>query len=318
MCIRDSAYGAALFFATPFAIGVITALRARKLGACSLRQVFAISSLSIIVIGAALLLFAFEGVICLVMALPLAGVVALFGAFFGYHFAPRRNRLPLGGAPLGAFCLIALCALEPLSFSATERVFEVRSSIDISAPPEEVWNHVVGFSEIPDTPGWALRMGIAYPVRARIEGSGVGAVRHCEFSTGPFVEPITVWDPPNVLGFSVQSQPPPMTEISPYRNLHPPHLDGTIRSQRGEFRLTRLATSVKYPRGGTHLEGSTWYTLKIYPQGYWRLWADLAIHTIHNRVLRHVRNLAEGGGAKSSQINRLDALLSAGGRPPEG
>ena len=38
------------------------------------------------------------------------------------------------------------------------------------------------------------RAGLAYPMRARIEGSGPGAVRYCEFSTGPFVEPIVTWD----------------------------------------------------------------------------------------------------------------------------
>jgi len=31
------------------------------------------------------------------------------------------------------------------------------------------------------------------PIRAEIFGSGPGAIRHCTFSTGPFVEPIEVW-----------------------------------------------------------------------------------------------------------------------------
>src|SRR5437764_9190538 len=110
------------------------------------------------------------------------------------------------------------------------------SSIEIDAPTERVWQNVIGFSELPEVPKWFFRLGIAYPVRARIEGSGVGAVRRCEFSTGPFVEPITAWEPPSRLAFDVQSQPAPMTEWSPYRHVHPPHLDGTMRSRRGEFR----------------------------------------------------------------------------------
>src|SRR6185436_19561820 len=111
---------------------------------------------------------------------------------------------------------------------------------------------------------WFFRQGIAYPVRARIDGRGVGAVRHCEFSTGAFVEPITAWEEPSRLAFDVTSQPPPMTEWSPYQDLHPPHLDSTIRSRRGEFRLIAL------PGGRTRLEGRTWYTLSLYPQLYWR------------------------------------------------
>jgi hypothetical protein len=44
-------------------------------------------------------------------------------------------------------------------------------------------------------PVWIYGLGVAYPLRARIEGEGVGAVRHCEFTTGAFVEPITAWEP---------------------------------------------------------------------------------------------------------------------------
>src|SRR5207247_3347954 len=72
---------------------------------------------------------------------------------------------------------------------------EVVTSVEIAAPPEKVWPHVQGFADLPPPAEWFFRTGIAYPVRARISGTGVGAVRRCEFSTGPFVEPITVWDP---------------------------------------------------------------------------------------------------------------------------
>ena len=67
--------------------------------------------------------------------------------------------------------------------------------VEIDAPPEAVWPNVVAFSAL-RAAGVALPLGIAYPLRATISGRGVGAVRRCEFSTGAFVEPITVWDEP--------------------------------------------------------------------------------------------------------------------------
>jgi hypothetical protein len=115
-------------------------------------------------------------------------------------------------------------------------------------------------------------------------------VRKCEFSTGPFVEPITAWEPPRRLAFDVASQPLPMHEWSPYRDLHPPHLDDTMRSRRGEFRLVAL------PGGRTRLEGSTWYELQLDPQTYWSIWSDLLVHQIHGRVLRHIKSEAESSG----------------------
>jgi hypothetical protein len=107
---------------------------------------------------------------------------------------------------------------------------------------------VVAFPDIEAPPAWYFRWGIAAPERARIEGHGVGAIRHCEFTTGSFVEPITVWDEPRLLAFDVVDDPPPMTELSIYAHIDAPHVDGFFRSRKGQFRLEPL------PNGGTLLE----------------------------------------------------------------
>ena len=143
------------------------------------------------------------------------------------------------------------------------------------------------FSPLPPPDEWLLRAGIACPLRARIEGEGVGAVRYCEFTTGPFVEPITAWEPPYRLAFDVAQQPASMREWSPYEVVHAPHLHGGLQSVRGEFRLTRL------PGDRTRLEGTTWYRVKMAPDVYWGMYADYAIHVIHRRVLAHIRKLSE-------------------------
>ena len=163
----------------------------------------------------------------------------------------------------------------------------------IDAPPSAVWDAVIAFPPLPPPSELVFRLGIAYPVRARLEGTGVGAVRFCEFSTGAFVEPITVWEPGRRLAFTVAEHPRPLTEWSPWREVVPPHLDHYFRSRRGEFRLVAL------PDGRTRLEGSTWYDLRIAPVAYWSLFADAIVHRIHGRVLEHVKVVAEGGRAAS-------------------
>jgi len=77
-----------------------------------------------------------------------------------------------------------------------------------------------------------------------------------------------------------------MQELSPYE-IRPPHLDGFLKSRRGQFRLLPLA------KGRTRLEGTTWYSHSLYPSGYWRFWSDWIIHKIHLRVLEHIRVLSE-------------------------
>jgi hypothetical protein len=105
------------------------------------------------------------------------------------------------------------------------------------------------------------------------------------------VEPITAWDEPRRLAFDVARQPEPMHETSPYQRVNAPHLIDGLVSRRGEFRLVEL------PGGRTRLEGSTWYQLDMAPEPYWRLYADALIGAIHDRVLAHVKQLAERGSA---------------------
>jgi hypothetical protein len=115
----------------------------------------------------------------------------------------------------------------------------------------------------------------------------VGAVRRCNFTTGTFVEPITTWDEPNLLAFSVLDQPPPMLEWSIYQDLAIEHLDGYFKSERGEFRLEEL------PKGSVKLMGTTWYRRDIWPTFYWGIYSNYILHKIHFRVLNHIKEKAE-------------------------
>ena len=105
----------------------------------------------------------------------------------------------------------------------TPEVTSVVSSIEIDAPPDVVWKHLIEFPPIPEPDELLFKTGIAYPINARIEGTGVGAIRHCNFTTGSFVEPITIWDAPRLLRFDVEQQPAPMRELS-FWDIDAPHL----------------------------------------------------------------------------------------------
>lgn len=79
-----------------------------------------------------------------------------------------------------------------------------------------------------------------------------------------------------------------MRELSVWDEVDAPHLHGFMRSKRGEFRLVAL------PGARTRLEGSTFYELEIYPELYWKVLTDQIVHTVHLRVLHHIRALSEG------------------------
>lgn len=283
-------YGATLFFGGPVLVGAVTAFLYNRAEPRSGWRTQGVVALAVLLGGLSSLLFALEGALCIAMAAPIAFALAAMGGLVGRFLANAARSDGTKAARALGLLLLAwplMAAAEAKNDPARGRVFEVITTEEIDAPPEVVWRHVVGFTELPPPSELVLRLGVAYPLRATIDGTGVGAVRRCEFSTGPFVEPITAWEPPRRLAFDVVAQPPSMQEWSPYRHVDAPHLVGYMTSRGGEFRLVPL------PGGRTRLEGSTWYTLDIHPQGYWGVWADALLHTIHSRVLRHVKALSE-------------------------
>ena len=280
-------YGSTLFFGTPFAMGALTGFIFNREYPGTSWDTVRVTLSMFLFVGGALFLLAFEGAICIAMAIPVGLFIGLLGAAMGRAIALcDRRRLPPAAATM--LLLPLSLVLEPPHLTG-KILHEVQSSVEINAPPDRVWPHVVAFHPIPDPSDLLFRLGIAYPRSARIEGGGIGAVRYCNFSTGPFVEPITHWEPGVRLGFDVVSSPDPLRELSVYSNLSPPHLHGYLRSQRGEFSLLTLSD------GRTRLEGSTWYEIEMAPEGYWQLWSDFLIHRIHNRVLHHIKTEVEGG-----------------------
>lgn len=281
-------YGCWMFIAVPFAVGLLAALVRGWRTPCRLRSSLAAATWAIVGSSILLLVAWIEGIICIVMALPLALPLALLGGWIGHQLQAGRWRPASHPVAYSiAWLALPLIALTETAVAPEPPLYAVRTAIEIDAPPERVWRHVVSFSELPPPTDWLFHTGVAYPIRAEIDGTGVGAIRRCVFSTGTFVEPIEVWDEPLLLRFSVTDNPPPLDELNPFGEVHPAHLEGHLVSERGQFLLTPL------PGGRTLLEGTTWYRHGLWPASYWRLWSDFIIHRIHLRVLRHVETLAE-------------------------
>jgi hypothetical protein len=282
-------YGVSLFLGTPFVIGALTAFLFNRRYAASARETQEVAAMTLACVAGVTLVTAAEGALCLLMAAPLALGLGAMGAALGRRIALRDHR-PAAHALL-AVALLPASALMEAGRPATA-LREVRSAVIIDAPTHIVWRSVVEFPPLPEPSQLLFRSGVAYPLRAEIVGTGVGAVRYCVFSTGAFVEPITRWEPGRRLSFDVTEQPPPLQEWSPYAEIAPPHLDGYFVSRRGEFRLVPLQD------GRTRLEGSTWYEMRLYPAAYWVIFGDSIVGRIHDRVLQHVRATAEGEVAR--------------------
>ena len=290
----DRSYGWVMFALVPFATGFHATLALSRKMQVTLTKAFSVSCLSAVLLGGLLIATAAEGVICVVMAAPLALILALLGGSVGWLVAgskrvhsPAMFLLFIGVTPFGA--TIERAVQPPAS------LFQVTTSIDLPASPERVWQTVLQPATLAPPTQPLLKAGVGYPEASHIEGSGPSAIRYCDFSTGKLIEPVLIWDQPRELRFTVAASPLPMQEWTPYAHLHPPHLDGFLVTRQGQFRLLPL------PNGGTHLEATTGYQHHLWPEQYWRWWSDYIIHGIHEMVLADIRDRS---ASPARQVNR--------------
>jgi hypothetical protein len=276
-------YGIALFILTPVFIGAGSTILYGLNKDITRRDAWQIGYLTLAIFLAVLLVFAIEGIICVFMAAPFGLLLTWVGSLIGFSIVNKNSNnasttflLLVGIIPTTAF----------LEKDSSPTLVSVVSSIQIDAPPHVVWKNVIEFPQLDEPEDFIFKTGIAYPINARIKGNGVGATRHCNFTTGSFVEPVTVWDEPRLLKFAVVEQPQPMKELS-FWDVDAPHLHDYFVSKQGQFKLSRL------PNGKTLLEGTTWYYHNIKPAVYWQLWSNYIIHKIHNRVLMHIKKNSE-------------------------
>lgn len=289
-------YGWGLFVALPFSLGFFSVLlygyqRPRTLVRC-----LGVAGLSVILLGSLLLALAVEGAMCLAMAAPIGLGLALMGGAMGYVIQQRHwERFP-ARATFGALLLFVPLLMGTEAWkSQPPPLLQITTRIEINAPPETVWRYVTSFPTLPPPTEWAFRAGIAYPIRSTLQGSGPGAERTCQFSSGQFVEPIQVWETNERLKFSISGEPLVMEELSPYGHIHTRHIDGAyFQAQDAEFVLTPLAG------GRTLLAGTSRYRNRMWPVSYWRLWSDEIVHQIHLRVFQHIKRLSESDQAQTA------------------
>jgi len=292
-------YGSSLFIATPLVCGIIAVWIYNRRGDRNLGE-----SLLVSLFGALLSLLGFlalglEGLICMIMASVIVIPMFLLGGLVGFGISKYiKNNKNSGLSILFLTLTIPLLMGFESSIDNGPKVRATSTTVVIDAPIEDVWREVIKFSTIPGPEEFLFRMGIAYPISARIEGEGVGAIRYCNFSTGAFIEPITHWEENRKLAFDVAEQPEPMTEVSPYSGIHPPHLDWAIQSVKGQFLLTQRED------GKVELEGTTWFYTVMAPDFYWSAITENIIHRIHLRVLNHIKKTVESDSPPS--LSRIE------------
>jgi hypothetical protein len=268
----DKTLGGGLFIGTPFGMGFVMGYCVCYGRPSRLRTGAAYGMVPCAVGLLILLIFAFEGVACILMA---AVIILGMSAFGGMVGASAARAIPSeAAAVVGLLVAPAALGWDHLHPPAPASLV-ARSSTTVRASPEEAFRALVAPARYttPPAPVFAI---VAMPLESRAGGPGTGAPWRCVFTNGTFATRVTSWDEPREVAFAVESQPPQFDRIL------------TIDADRLSIEANADGTST--------IESEMRYRLRLHPAAYWGVFTDALLGAIHARVLDDVKRRAEHPG----------------------
>jgi uncharacterized membrane protein YhaH (DUF805 family) len=133
------AYGYGMFIASPFVVGATAGYLANRNGDIGLLRTEQVAAASTALAGAALVVAALQGIVCIVMASPLVLAVALMGGMFGRDVAVSSRR----SARQSLLSVTLLPLIFALDTATTATTFDTTKTILVDAPASVVWNAII-------------------------------------------------------------------------------------------------------------------------------------------------------------------------------
>lgn len=244
---------------------------------------------SVTFLGCCLLLM-WEGVICIVLLLPLILVLSSVGGLLAgiiqQLFKSKRSKNYCVGVV--ALLPFAAAPIEHLRSEARE-IRTVENQIDIHADRATVWRNIRSVPRIRDEENranFSHWLGFPRPVEARLEGSGVGAVRYASFERGVlFIETITEWRDEDRLVFSIKAdtQHIPPTTFDEHVTVGGPYFDVL----EGTYQLEDLGAGV------IRLHLSSRQRLSTGFNAYTHLWTEYLMSDLQGYILQIIKRRCE-------------------------
>lgn len=247
--LQDVVYGATVFVVVPLLAGFIAGVGTPTLRAALFAIVFGFGLCLVALLSSGL-----EGLVCVLMALPLTSGLAFLGAWLGRLSGPFVRRKLSGGhggkgsalAVLVGLLLVGCSAILEGSHERAAPMHTVVSVRTFQVSEEEAWDALLSFRQITGEKPWLLKMGLPVPQYCTIEGLGVGATRRCHFDQGVIEERISVWRPPRRLVMEITNVTLPGRDWLKFIDASY-ELTGTGAGETTVVRTTRIA-SVLRPR----------------------------------------------------------------------
>ena len=230
-----------------------------------------------------------EGIICIIMAIPIFAVLAILGAIFGAILSSSSKN---GPHVLYGFTLILPLALGSMETQvpASSMVQIIEQEILIKASPELVWQYINNPLDIKPKElesGFAYRIGVPFPVQARTLEEKVGGRRELIWQRGVhFEERITAWEANRHIAWTYQFAAD---------SFPPGSLDEHIVIGGKYFNLEDTSYTLTPVATGTRLRIKVTTRVSTNFNWYANLWAKFLVEDTATSILNFYKNRAETG-----------------------
>lgn len=261
-------YGLSFFLFLPFILGYL-------FGGSLVRGASIVGLLISLVIFLALLFTGgLEGMICILMALPLVFAAIGLGVLLKFLTRKRATKSDEEGhlkSSFGYFLLfVALAVVEGKLTSDNENIVEVHSEIILPYSPMKVYDAIKSVDTLTGPKPFLMRLDLPVPHKCILEEEKIGGLRRCYFSEGQIVERITQLEKGKLLRMDV--------------------IDYQLTGRDWFSFEEAIYTFEELENGSTRMIRTTTYTSELYPRFYWEPLERIGIEQEHQYVFTNLEN----------------------------
>ncbi|WP_324678988.1 polyketide cyclase [Hymenobacter sp. GOD-10R] len=254
------AYGWAFFILLPIVTGI-------AIGALpSIKWAYRGLAVGLAIFLMLLLVGQLEGLICVLMALPIIVSLLFLGSVISLllkRFEQLRDSTNLNTLALPFFLFLLFAPVDKKLNSAPETI-AVSSVVVLPYSPAQVYEQIKSVDTLNTHKPFLLRIGLPVPQKCVLEREQIGGLRTCYFEGGKIVERITALQQGKLLKMDVISY-----QLTGRKWLG-------FREAIYLFELTAT--------GKTKLIRTTTYTSELKPRAYWEPLEQIAIEQEHQYV----------------------------------
>lgn len=191
-------YGTTFFAIFPLAVGFSIGTFEKK------KRQLSYLILGLLIFFGLLLAGALEGIVCVLMALPIFALMVWIGYLVQKKFVKKEpkesQKLMISFTPL--LLLLIINPIEQMILPQPELI-TITNSITLDYPPEVVFDEVKEMDKLDAPKPVAMQLGLPSPYKCVLEGDTIGAKRNCLFKNGHILAEITKYEKGKVLEMNV-------------------------------------------------------------------------------------------------------------------